>query len=26
LLSLIMPSAKGQYTKLVHLNKDGIEW
>ncbi len=25
LVSLIMPSSKGQYTKLVHLNKDGIE-
>jgi hypothetical protein len=25
LVSLIMPSAKGQYTKLLHLNKDDIE-
>jgi hypothetical protein len=24
LVSLIMPSAKGQYTKIIHLNKDGV--
>lgn len=24
LLSMIMPSSKGQYTKLIHLNKDGV--
>lgn len=24
MVSLIMPSAKGQYTKLIHLNKDGV--
>jgi hypothetical protein len=24
LVSLIMPSAKGQYTKLLHLNKDDV--
>jgi hypothetical protein len=24
LQSLIMPSAKGQHTKLIHLNKDDI--
>jgi hypothetical protein len=26
LVSLIMPSAKGQYTKILHLNKDGVAW
>ena len=24
LVSLIMPTAKGQYSKLIHLNKDGV--
>jgi hypothetical protein len=24
LVSLIMPSAKGQYTKVLHLNKDDV--
>ncbi len=24
LVSLIMPSARGQYTKILHLNKDGV--
>ena len=24
LVSMIMPSAKGQYTKLIHLNKDDV--
>ena len=24
LVSMIMPSAKGQYAKLIHLNKDGV--
>jgi hypothetical protein len=24
LVSMIMPSSKGQYAKLIHLNKDGV--
>jgi hypothetical protein len=26
MLSLIMPTAKGQFPQLVHLNKDDIDW